>query len=178
MQLSQTLSSAKAQIKVSNSPVTNHTHTKKILPQRPPSFCLACFGKQDIYWIGFVSGFGIYRRQSRKRSTSGYWTFRALVEYSFVLLSRSSDRTINIKTSKKIMLNMMSTSWTALSCGFYFLSETDSISVLPIRDYAWTEKQFMQLVSTFADVYLKDVSAPLEPPVIQDHMRGIFKKTR
>ena len=36
MQLSQTLSSAIAQIKVSNSPITNHT--KKILPQRPPTF--------------------------------------------------------------------------------------------------------------------------------------------
>ena len=34
MQLSQTLSSAIAQIKVSNSLITNHT--KKILPQRPP----------------------------------------------------------------------------------------------------------------------------------------------
>ena len=34
MQLSQTLSSAIAHIKVSNSPITNHT--KKILPQRPP----------------------------------------------------------------------------------------------------------------------------------------------
>ena len=42
MQLSQTLSSAIAQIKVSNSPITNHS--KKILPQRPrPSFnfCIA-----------------------------------------------------------------------------------------------------------------------------------------
>ena len=58
----------------------------------------------------------------------------------------------------------MSTSWTALhvSYGFYILSETDSISVLPVRDYAWTEQQFMQLVSTFVEVYLKDVAAPLE----------------
>ena len=63
-------------------------------------FCLACVGKQDIYWIGFVSSFGFYRHQISKRSTSGYWMFRALVEYSFVLLSRSSDRTINFKTSK------------------------------------------------------------------------------
>ena len=55
----------------------------------------------------------------------------------------------------------MSTSWTALPCGCYILSETDSISMLPICDYAWTEQQFMQLVSTFADVYFKDVSAPL-----------------
>ena len=60
------------------------------------------------------------------------------------------------------MLNVISTSWTALSCGCYILSETDSISMLPISDYAWTEQQFMQLVSTFADVYFKDVSAPLE----------------
>ena len=84
MQLSQTLSSAIAQIKVSNSPITNHT--KKILPQRPPPFCLAC-GKHNIYWFSFVSGFGFYRRQTSKRSTSDYRTFRALVEFSFVLLN-------------------------------------------------------------------------------------------
>ena len=36
IQLSQTLSSAIAQIKGSNSPITNHK--KKILPQRPPPF--------------------------------------------------------------------------------------------------------------------------------------------
>ena len=47
------------------------------------------------------------------------------------------------------MLNIMSTSWTALPCGCYILSETDSISMLPISDYAWTEQQFKQLVSTF-----------------------------
>ena len=46
---------------------------------------LSC--KQDIYWIGFVSGFGFYRRQISKRSASGYKTFRALAEYSFVLLN-------------------------------------------------------------------------------------------
>ena len=40
MQLSQTLSSAIAQIKVSNSPITNHT--KKVLPQRPPPFFNFC----------------------------------------------------------------------------------------------------------------------------------------
>ena len=56
----------------------------------------------------------------------------------------------------------MSTSWTALPCGCYILSETDSISMLPISDYSWTEQQFMQLVSTFADMYFKDVSEPLE----------------
>ena len=39
MQLSQ-LSSAIAQIKVSNNPITNHT--KKILPQRPPPFFNFC----------------------------------------------------------------------------------------------------------------------------------------
>ena len=59
------------------------------------------------------------------------------------------------------MLNMMSTAWTALPCGFYILSETDSILMLPISEYAWTEQHFMQLVSTFADGYFKDVSAPL-----------------
>ena len=36
MQLSQTLSSGIAQIKISNSPITNRT--KRILPQRPPPF--------------------------------------------------------------------------------------------------------------------------------------------
>ena len=42
-----------------------------------------------LYWIGFVSGFGFYRRQISKRSTSGYTcrTFRALVGYSFDLLN-------------------------------------------------------------------------------------------
>ena len=56
------------------------------------------------------------------------------------------------------MLNIILT----LPCGCYMLSETDSSSVLPISDYAWTEQQFyMQLVSTFAYVYFKDVSAPL-----------------
>ena len=44
----------------------------------------------------------------------------------------------------------------------YILSETDSISMLPISDYEWTEQPFKQLVFTFAGVYFKDVSAPLE----------------
>ena len=60
------------------------------------------------------------------------------------------------------MLNIMSISRAALPCGCYILSETDSISMLPISDYARTEQQFMQLVATFADVYLKNVSAPRE----------------
>ena len=60
------------------------------------------------------------------------------------------------------MLNIISTSWTALPCECYIQSETDSISMLPISDYEWTKQQFMQLVSTFADMYFKDVSAPLE----------------
>ena len=34
--------------------------------------------------------------------------------------------------------------------------------MLPISDFTWTEQQFMQLVSTFADVYFEGVSAPLE----------------
>ena len=49
-----------------------------------------------------------------------------------------------------------------MPCGYYILAETDSISVLPISDYARTEQQFMQPVSTFAYVYFKDISAPLE----------------
>ena len=40
IQLSQTVSSAKAQMKVSNSPITNHT--EKILPQHPPLFFNCC----------------------------------------------------------------------------------------------------------------------------------------
>ena len=40
MQLSQTLSSAIARIKVSNSPITNHI--KQILPQGPPPFFNFC----------------------------------------------------------------------------------------------------------------------------------------
>ena len=55
----------------------------------------------------------------------------------------------------------MSTSWAALPCGCYILSETDSISMLPISSYAWTEQQFMQLVSIFTDVCFKDFSEPL-----------------
>ena len=34
--------------------------------------------------------------------------------------------------------------------------------MLLISDYVWTEQQFMQLVSTFAYAYFKDISAPLE----------------
>ena len=61
MQLSQTLSSAIVQIKVSNGPITNHT--KKILTQRSPPFfqflynlkinflCIDCFN------VGGLSGF-------------------------------------------------------------------------------------------------------------------------
>ena len=58
------------------------------------------------------------------------------------------------------MLNIMLT----LPCECYILSETDSISMfsmLPISDNAWTEQQFMRLVSPFAYVYFKAVSAPL-----------------
>ena len=40
IQLSQTVSSAIAQMKVSNSPITDHT--EKILPQRPPPFFNFC----------------------------------------------------------------------------------------------------------------------------------------
>ena len=34
-----------------------------------PFFCLAWYGKQDIYWIGFVSDFGLYRRQTSQQGT-------------------------------------------------------------------------------------------------------------
>ena len=34
--------------------------------------------------------------------------------------------------------------------------------MLTISDYAWTEQQFMQLVSTFAYMYFKDILAPIE----------------
>ena len=30
---------------------------------------LACCGKQDVYWIGFVSDFGLYRRQTSQQGT-------------------------------------------------------------------------------------------------------------
>ena len=65
-----------------------------------------------------------------------------------------------------------------INCLGDFLSETDSISMLPISNYAWTEQPFMQLVSTFTDVYYKNVSAQLDQIVIWDLMRGILKKTR
>ena len=32
-------------------------------------FCLACYGEQDVYWIGFVSDFGLYRRQTSQHGT-------------------------------------------------------------------------------------------------------------
>ena len=35
----------------------------------------------------------------------------------------------------------------------------DSISMLPISDYAWTEQQFRQLFSTFAYVHFKALEA-------------------
>ena len=51
--------------------------------------------------------------------------------------------------------------------------------MLHISDYAWIEQQFMQLVSTFAYVYLKDISAPIESICyIWDPMRGLLKGTR
>ena len=33
------------------------------------SFFLSCYGKQDFYWIGFVSHFGLYRRQTSEQGT-------------------------------------------------------------------------------------------------------------
>ena len=89
---------------------------EKVLSESELSLNVICcrllsLGKIDIFvkqarhiLNRFVSGFGFYKRQISKRSTSGYRTFRALVEYSFVLLSLSSARTINIKTSKKACL--------------------------------------------------------------------------
>ena len=74
------------------------------------------------------------------------------------------------------MLKIMSTSWTALPCGCYILSETDSILMLPVSDYAWTEQQFMQLVSTFAYVYFKDVLAPLESVCYLGHHAWYVKE--
>ena len=62
MQLSQTLSSTIAQIKVSNSPFTNHT--KKILPQRPPPFfnflkinLIVLMGEGFPFFFFFLSSF-------------------------------------------------------------------------------------------------------------------------
>ena len=48
--------------------------------------------------------------------------------------------------------------------------------MLPISDYAWTEQQFMQLVSTFAYVYFKDVSAPLESICYLGHHTWYIKE--
>ena len=39
------------------------------VPNHCLSFCLACCGKQDVYWIGFVSDFGLYRRQTSQQGT-------------------------------------------------------------------------------------------------------------
>ena len=52
MQLSQTLSSAKAQIKVSNSPITNHTSHKKDFAPAPSSFFQFLYNlKINFLWI-------------------------------------------------------------------------------------------------------------------------------
>ena len=55
----------------------------------------------------------------------------------------------------------MSTLWLHYLADFIFYRRL-IVFRLPISDYAWTEQQFMQLVSTFADVYFDDVSPPLE----------------
>ena len=116
----------------------------------------------DVYWIGFVTGFGFYRRQISKRSTSGYRTFRVLVEYSFVLLNdhrwRSYANTINIKTSKK-------SCFTSLNCIALWM-------LYSIGDWQYFNVTYQRLCMnwttvyatgfTFADVYFKDVSAPLQ----------------
>ena len=58
MQLSQTLSSAIAQIKVSNSPITNHT--KKSLPQCPPPFFQFLYNLKDKFLVHCFNGGGLF----------------------------------------------------------------------------------------------------------------------
>ena len=85
VQLSQTLSSAVEQIKVSNNPITNHT--KKDIAPAPSSF-LSCLLRQARHILNqFCFELSFYRRQISKPSISGYITFQALVEYIFVLLN-------------------------------------------------------------------------------------------
>ena len=57
MQPSQTLSPAIAQIKVSNSPITNHT--KKSLPQRPPPFFQFLYNLK-INFLYIYNGGGLF----------------------------------------------------------------------------------------------------------------------
>ena len=60
MQLSQILSFAIAQIKVSNSPIKNHT--KKILPQRPPPFFQFLYNlKINFLYIVLMGGGGSFQ---------------------------------------------------------------------------------------------------------------------
>ena len=59
MQLSQTLSSAIAKIKVSNSPITNHT--KKILPQRPPPFFQFLYNLKIHFFVDCFNGGSAFR---------------------------------------------------------------------------------------------------------------------
>ena len=57
MQQSQTLSSAIAQIKVSNSPITNHT--KKTLPKCPPPFFNFCVSTGNDTFLAFFFKWGM-----------------------------------------------------------------------------------------------------------------------
>ena len=59
VQLSQTLSSTMAQIKVSNSPLTNQA--KKILPQSPPPFFNFCIKINFLQIVSMGEGFPVYR---------------------------------------------------------------------------------------------------------------------
>ena len=65
-----------------------------------------------------------------------------------------------------------------MDCNALRMLYSTSVTMLPISDFAWTEQQFMQPVSTFAFAYLKDISAPLESIVIWDPMHGILKRMR
>ena len=49
------------------------TNQSSLVPNEYPSIywiiVLLATGKQDIYWIGFVSDFGLYRRQTSQEVT-------------------------------------------------------------------------------------------------------------
>ena len=113
--------------------------------------CLSCFSKQDIYWIGFISGFGFYRRQIRCRSYA---------------------RTTNIKTSKKSCLT--SCQHHELHCLvdviFYRRLTVFQCYLSTIILYNWFPALQMCILRAFGYHWSQSV--------IWDLRRGILKKTR
>ena len=70
------------------------------------------------------------------------------------------------------------TSCTALPRGCYILSETDSFSMLPISDYAWTEQRIYITGCHHCYVYFKDISASLESMCYLGPYAWYIKKKR